>query len=153
MSSPTQAIRAAVQTLFDGNLTFDSGKAVTYLDRDPGQRPKFPYVRISNIFNLPENYKNCLGWRPLLRLQTFTGASPGHNTPEYSDEIETQIIDLMSAKPYQLDLGAGYGVVSCNLEASTELEEYTNLAIGKSAAKPYHIIRKITDFRIEIQEL
>ena len=87
-----------------------------------------------------------------MRVQTFTGNVPGKNSYDFADEIEAQVIDLMQGKPYQLDLGVTYGLVSCKMEASTDVEEFANLKVG-TQKKNYHIIRKLTDFRLEIQEL
>jgi hypothetical protein len=47
----------------------------------------------------------------------------------------------------------GFAVIHSNLEASQYVEEFADLTIGKAKqSRKYHIIRKITDFRIKLQE-
>ena len=153
--SPERILRAGIQTLLTGTVTVtkDSGpKTVKYVSKTPKARPFFPYMQLTNIFNLPDNAKACRGWRPLVRLQTFTGATPGHNSPDYADEISEQITAFMTDKPLVLDLSPTFAVISCNIEASNYNESFDSLRIGKKTGQ-YHIIQKITDYRLELQEL
>ncbi len=155
MASPVRTLRASLVTLFTGAITFtkSTGAAtVKYFERDPQHRPFFPYIKYSNCFNNQNDAKACNGWQPLLRLDIVTGATVGHNSPDYADEIAEQVTALMKDKPYVLSL-ANFAVISSNLEAEQQIEEYTDLAIGRQPKKPYHIIRKIMDYRIKLQEV
>ena len=154
MASPATKLRSSFTTLLS-SLTFtkSSGSAsVEYFERHPSGRPHFPYVKYANCFLTPENAKSCNGWSPLVIIETVTGFQPGRGSFDFADEIEEQVIALVTGKPYALDLSPTYALISANLEGSQYIEELTNLDNAKSKPDTY-IIRKVTEFRLQIQEL
>ena len=156
MASPTTKLRTSFATLL-ASLTYtkSSGSvSVEYFERHPSGRPHFPYVKYVNCFLTPENAKSCNGWGPLVVIEVVTGFTRGHGSFNFADEIEEAVIALVTDKPFALDFSPTYALISSNVEGSQYIEEITELAIGKKKiSTPYNIIRKLTEFRLQLQEL
>ena len=156
MAFPATKLRSSIKTLL-GSVTYTktSGEETApYFEQHPGHRAHFPYILYSNCFIGPDDAKGCQGWDPLVIIETVTGGTPGHTKKDWADEIEGQIVTLMTARPYALNLSPTYALIFSRLETSQYLpDEFINPDKSKPNKQGLHIIRKLTQFRLNLQEL
>lgn len=151
--TPFNELRAAYRTVLEGNVTYTrrGGPAVApYFDRIPAHTQIYPYLRYENAIFTPRNSRGCNSWDAIVFFEIVTGfSSPDHAKRDWADELEEQVINLITASSLTL---AGFISNTPDFEESHYNDEEIFASRAADAKVKYYVIRKLTQFRHSIQQ-